>query len=43
MNNLEVVTTTSEKNADYFGFTEKEVFQALDKRGLADKKQEVKD
>lgn len=42
LNNLEVVTTTSEKYADYFGFTEKEVFHALDERGLSDRKQEVK-
>lgn len=43
LNNLEVVTTTSEKYADYFGFTEKEVFHALDERGLSDRKQEVKE
>ena len=43
LNNLEVVTTTSDKYADYFGFTEKEVFHALDERGLSDRKQEVKD
>ncbi len=43
LNNLEVVTTTSDKYADYFGFTEKEVFYALDERGLSDRKQEVKD
>ena len=30
MNNLEVVTTTSEKYADIFGFTEQEVFAALE-------------
>ena len=43
LNNLEVVTTTSDKYADCFGFTEAEVFHALDDRGLADRKQEVKD
>ena len=42
LNNLEVVTTTSEKYADSFGFTEEEVFAALDEFGLAEKKQEVK-
>ena len=42
LNNLEVVTTTSEKYADSFGFTEEEVFAALDEFGLAKKKQEVK-
>ena len=30
LNNLEVVTTTSEKYATSFGFTEEEVFEALD-------------
>ena len=42
LNNLEVVTTTSEKYADSFGFTEKEVFAALDEFGLSDKRQDVK-
>ncbi len=42
LNNLEVVTTTSEKYADCFGFTEEEVFAALDEYGLSEKKQEVK-
>ncbi len=42
LNNLEVVTTTSEKYADSFGFTEKEVFAALDEFGMSDRKQEVK-
>ena len=42
LNNLEVVTTTSEKYADCFGFTEKEVFQALDEYGMSDRKEEVK-
>ncbi|MCI8664667.1 MAG: AAA family ATPase [Hungatella sp.] len=42
LNNLEVVTTTSKKYADCFGFTEKEVFEALDEFGLSDRKREVK-
>ena len=42
LNNLEVVTTTSEKYADCFGFTEQEVFESLDEFGLSDKKGEVK-
>lgn len=43
LNNLEVVTTTSEKYADSFGFTEEEVFAALEEYGLSDQKQQVKD
>ncbi len=43
LNNLEVVSTTSEKYADSFGFTEEEVFAALDEFGLTDQKQSVKD
>lgn len=42
LNNLEVVTTTSEKYADCFGFTEQEVFKALEQYGLLDKKEDVK-
>ncbi len=42
LNNLEVVTTTSEKYADSFGFTEEEVFASLDEFGLSDRRQEVK-
>lgn len=42
LNNLEVVTTTADKYADSFGFTEEEVFAALDEFSLSDKKQEVK-
>ena len=34
LNNLEVVTTTSEKYASCFGFTEAEVFQAMDVQGF---------
>lgn len=42
LNHLEVVTTTSEKYADKFGFTEAEVEQALEEYGLTDKKEEVR-
>ncbi len=42
LNNLEVVTTTSNKYADFFGFTEEEVFAALDEYGLGGRKQDVK-
>ena len=42
LNNLKVVTTTSDEYADSFGFTEEEVFHALAERNLSDKKQEVK-
>ncbi|MDE6845148.1 MAG: ATP-binding protein [Lachnospiraceae bacterium] len=42
LNNLKVVTTTSEKYEDSFGFTEKEVFASLDEFGLSDQKQQVK-
>ena len=43
LNNLEVVTTTSEKYSDCFGFTEDEVFAVLEEYGLSDQKQKVKD
>ena len=43
LNNLEVVTTTSDKYADCFGFTEEEVFAALEEYGLEDRRQQVKD
>ena len=42
LNNLKVVTVTSEEYADAFGFTEREVFQALDEFGLSDKKEDIK-
>lgn len=42
LNNLKVVTATSSKYADSFGFTEEEVFAALDEQGLSDRKDEVK-
>lgn len=38
LNNLKVVTTTSDKYADCFGFTE-EVFAALDEYGMSEQKQ----
>ena len=37
LNNLEVVTTTSDKYATTFGFTEEEVFSAMDEFGLQEK------
>lgn len=43
LNNLKVVTATSEEYADSFGFTEEEVFSALDEYGMSERKQEVKD
>ncbi len=42
LNNLEVVTTTSDKYATAFGFTEQEVFAALDECGLGSEKMQVK-
>ena len=42
LNNLEVVTTTSDKYATSFGFTEEEVFSALDDYGYSEEKEEVK-
>jgi len=42
LNNLEVVTTTSDKYATAFGFTEEEVFAALKECGLEEKKEKVK-
>ena len=42
LNNLEVVTTTSEKYCTAFGFTEEEAFRALDERGLSSEKETVK-
>ena len=41
LNNLEVVTTTSNKYTESFGFTEAEVFAAMDECGRSDK-EEVK-
>ena len=42
LNNLKVVTTTSDEYAVTFGFTEPEVFEALEKCGLESEKSEVK-
>ena len=42
LNNLNVVTTTSEQYATCFGFTETEVFLALDDFGLSPEQQMVK-
>lgn len=42
LNNLTVVTTTSEKYSTQFGFTETEVFQALEAYGLEAQKEKVK-
>ena len=42
LNNLKVVTSTSNDYATSFGFTEKEVFNALDECGLSEQKEQVK-
>ena len=42
LNNLDIVTTMSQKYETSFGFTEEEVFNALDEYNLSDKKVEVK-
>ena len=42
LNNLNVVTTTSKEYATCFGFTEKEVFEALVEYQMADQKEMVK-
>lgn len=42
LNNLEVVTTTSDKYAASFGFTEEELFNSLDEYGLSSEKVQVK-
>ncbi len=42
MNNLDVITTTSDEYATAFGFTEQEVFDALDDMELGSEKEEVK-
>lgn len=42
LNNLEVVTTTSNKYTTALGFTEEEVYTALEECALSDKKAEVK-
>ena len=43
LNNLKVVTVTSDEYSQSFGFTEEEVFLALDKFGLSEKKGIVKE
>ena len=43
LNNLEVVTTTSEKYSDVFGFTQEEVSGALAEFGVADMEQDVRE
>lgn len=42
LNNLKVVTTTSDEYGTAFGFTQEEVFAALDEFGMGEKKQDVK-
>lgn len=42
LNNLVVITATSERYAECFGFTEKEVFQALELFDLGEQKSSVK-
>ncbi len=42
LNNLKVITVTSEEYNRYFGFTEREVFETLEKFGLSDRKADVK-
>ena len=42
LNNLKVVTTTSDEYAVAFGFTEEEVFAALEEYGYHDRKEEIK-
>ena len=42
LNNLEVVTTTSEKYSTSFGFTEKEVFQVLENNRLSSEKENIR-
>ena len=43
LNNLEVVTATSEKYQDSFGFTQQEVSDALKEYGLSEKENDVRD
>lgn len=42
LNNLNVVTTTSTEYETCFGFSEEEVFQALEERGMNNQKKLVK-
>ncbi|MEH2930369.1 AAA family ATPase [Candidatus Ventrimonas sp. KK005] len=43
LNNLKVVTTTSERYATCFGFTQEEVWEALEEYGLSEQRQSVQD
>ena len=43
LNNLTVVTVTSEKYQDSFGFTQQEVSEALKEYGLSEKENDVRD
>lgn len=43
LNNLEVITTTSEKYESVFGFTQEEVWEVLEEYGLSGQKERVKD
>ncbi len=42
LNNIVVITTTSHQYTECFGFTEEEVFNSLEKRGLSEWKEKVK-
>ncbi len=42
LNNLAVVTTTSDRYSTAFGFTQEEVFKSLDDMGLGERKDDVK-
>ena len=42
LNNLNIITTTSDQYAECFGFTEDEVYAALDEYGMSEKKEDVK-
>lgn len=42
LNNLKVVTTTTDKYEEVFGFTEEEVFHKLDDYGMSEQKEKVK-
>ena len=42
LNNLAVVTTTSDRYSTAFGFTQEEVFKSLDEMGLGERRDDVK-
>lgn len=42
LNNIKIITTTSTRYATAFGFTEKEVFSALENAGMSERKADVK-